>query len=182
MDHVTTGEVDRTVGGEEATTPDAERVDRIDDRGPQGHEWNPGLEVDPPEHRSQHQDWRDRGEYELEVGQGGLREFEGWSRRHRRNRRLPLLAVVPQDLSWDADEASEEALMCDAVPRRTEAHLEGPQHPYDEHDRERREGQHHAVDRPPLLHHAAIEHDEAGNAHQTDQRCRGHLPSVVSGA
>ena len=64
--------------------------------------------------------------------------------------------------------------------RGAEAHLERPQHPDDEHDREGGERQHHAVDRPALLHDAAVQDDEAGNAHQTDERRGCHLPSVVS--
>jgi len=31
-----------------------------------------------------------------------------------------------------------------------------------------------------LLHHAAVEHDETGDAHQADERGGGHLPRVVA--
>src|SRR5205807_7949227 len=110
------------------------------------------------------------------------REPEAWTRCGQRNRGLALFGLVAQDLARDADEVPEEPMAADAVPRGAEAHLEGPQHPDDEDHRKGGERQHHAVDRPPLLHHAAIEHDEARHAHQTDQRRRGHLPSVVSGA
>src|SRR5437764_899904 len=61
-----------------------------------------------------------------------------------------------------------------------ETHPEGPQDPHDEHDREGNERQHHAVDGPALLHHAAIQHREPGDAHQSHERRSGELPRSVS--
>ncbi len=45
---------------------------------------------------------------------------------------------------------------------------------------ERRERQHHAVDRPALLHHAAVQDGEAWDAHQADERGGCHLPGGVA--
>ncbi len=78
------------------------------------------------------------------------------------------------------DEVSEEPVVRETVEGRAEAHLEPPQHPHHEHGRERGERQHHAVDRPALLHHAAVEHGQARHAHQPDQRRGGDLPGSVS--
>ena len=64
---------------------------------------------------------------------------------------------------------------------RAEAHLERPQHPGHQHQREGDEREHHAVDRPALLHDAAIQDRQARQAHQPHERRGGHLPRVVAG-
>ena len=66
---------------------------------------------------------------------------------------------------------------CHGWPKR---HVEAEEHPDDQDDGEGREREHHAVHGPPLLHDAAVEHDQAGDAHQADERRGGHLPGVIA--
>src|SRR6202041_2965619 len=99
------------------------------------------------------QDRRDRGEYELEVHERRLREMERRTFGDRWDRRLSLLSDMPEHASRLAPERVEEAFA--ASDRGTEAHLECPQAPRDEHQAESHESEHHAVDRPALLHDAA---------------------------
>ncbi len=179
VDHVATRVVQCAVSREVAAAPDQERVDRVHECDPQHHVGDPRLQVDPPEHRAKHQDRGDRGEHELEVHERGLREVERWPFGDRRDARLGLLGPrAPSTLPGLPDECVEEAFP--RPDRMAEAHLEGPQAPHDQRHAERHEGEHHAVDRPALLHHAAVQDREARQAHQPDERGRGHLPRVVT--
>ena len=181
MDHVPAAEVHGAVLGEPAAAPDQEGVDRVDEGDPQDDERDPRLEVHAAEDRSQHQDRGDRGEYELEVDERGLWEVEHPGRAQVRDLPLALELVVIEDGAGLPDEVVPEASLTADRDRRAEAHLEGIEHPHEEHDGECDERQHHAVHGPALLHDAAVEHDEAGHAHQTDERRRRHLPRVVAG-
>src|SRR5207249_12276601 len=69
--------------------------------------------------------------------------------------------------SFPTRRSSDLAAVRDRVP---EAHLEGPQAPGDEHEAEADEREHHAVDRPALLHHAPVKDGQSGDAHQPDER------------
>ena len=183
MDHVAAGEVEGALLGEVAAAPDQERVDRVDEARPEDHERDPGLEVDPAEHRAEHQDRRDRREDELEVSQRRLRERKLPDVPEERDRSLVQQRRAVENRPGVTDEVGEEARlrstpkMCE---RRPERHLEAVSNPDEEHQGERDEGHHHRVHRPALLHHAAVEDDEAGHAHQTDERRRRHLPGVVT--
>src|SRR5206468_2517529 len=95
-----------------------------------------------------------------------------------RNVCLTLQGLVAQHGPGLAPEGGKEAVA--AADRRAEAHVEGPQDPHHENDGKSREGQHHAVDRPALLHDPAIENDQPGHAHQADEGGGGHLPCVVT--
>ena len=125
------------------------------------------------------------GEHELEVHERGLREMERRARRDRRDHRLTLLGGVPEHAPGSPQHVPKKPLV-PKIPDRSgdrvaEAHLERPQTPGDQHERERDEREHHAVDRPALLHDAAVQDGEARKAHQPDERRRGHLPRVVAG-
>src|SRR5205807_2876332 len=177
MDHVAAAEVDRAVMREVAAAPDEERVDRVHARSPQDYERDPRLEVHAAEDGAEHEDRRDPGEDELEVDEGGLREVrlpdEG-------DVPLALQRLVVEHVPGLADEVPEEARVRQAVPRIAEAHLVPVEHPLDEHEGERDEGEHHRVHRPALLHHAAVQDDETGDAHQPDERRCRELPGVVA--
>ena len=177
MDHVAAAEVDRPVVREVAAAPDEERIDRVHARSPQDDERDPCFEVHAAEDGAEHEDRRDPGEDELEVDERGLREVrlpdEG-------NVPLPLQRLVVEHVSGLADEVPEEARVRQAVPRIAEAHLVPVEHPLDEHEGERDEGEHHRVHRPALLHHAAVQDDETGDAHQPDERRCRELPGVVA--
>jgi len=182
VDHVPARVVERTLVRPPAAAPDQEGVHDVHARDPERHEHEPGLEVDAPEHGAEHQERRDRREDELEVDERGVREVP---RRPAacvdvRDRRLPELLRVVEHGAGLADEVAPEAVVGDAVPRVSEAHREAVEDPDDQHAGERGEREHHAVHRPALLHHAAVEHDEAGDAHQADERRRGQLPGVVA--
>ena len=181
MDHVAAGEVQRPVVREEAAAPEQEGVNHVHDGDPENRVDAPGLPVDASEHRAQGQDRRDRREHELEVDQRGLRESE------RRSRAvgtgygpLALQLVRTEHGPRLADEGVEEPGVGTAEPRLPEAHLERVQDPDHKHDGERQEREHHRVDAPALLHDAAIQHNQAGHAHQADECRRRHLPSGVS--
>ena len=178
MDHVAAGEVDRALVRPVAAAPDQEGVDRVTEGDPERHEEQPGLEVDPAEHRAEHQDRRDRRKDELEVDERRLREMPGrpGSRAQLRDVGDPFLVHMVEHRPRLADEVAEEAMARKPMPRRAEAHVEGVEHPDDQHRGERSEREHHAVDRPALLHHPAVEHDEARHAHQADEGRRRELP------
>jgi hypothetical protein len=166
---------------EEAAAPEQEGVHRVADRDPQQHERDPRPEAHPSQHAAERQNRRDRGKHELEVDERCLREMEAAWFADQRYVRYSLLTVRPQDAAWDPDEVPEEtAVRPEDVSRVAEAHVESPQRPRHKHQAERHERQHHAVDGPALLHHAAVEHDQSRDAHQTDERCGGHLPGVVA--
>ncbi len=178
VNHVSAGEVESAVLSEEAAAPDQEGVDRVDDARPHDHERNPGPEVDPAQDRSEHQDRGDRREDELEISQRRLREHDVSDERD-----VALLqqVIAVQDRPGLTPQVAEESVVGpEDVHRRTERELVGVEHPDDQHQGERDEGHHHRVHRPALLHHAAIEDDESGHAHQADQGRRCHLPSVVA--
>ena len=186
MDHVAAGVVQRAVRGPVAAAPDHEGVDGVHSRDPDQHVGDPGLEVDPPEHRAEGEDRRDRGEHELEVHERGLREMEGRTRRDRRDQRLPLLCGMTQHASRFSERRPQKAVRAEDARAAVrdgfaEAHLERPQRPGDHRQAEGNEGEHHAVHRPALLHHAPIQNGQAGDAHQSQQRRGGHLPCVVAG-
>ena len=182
MDHVSAGEVEGALLGEVAAAPDQEGVDRVDERRPEDHERDPGLEVDPAQNRAEHQDRRDRGEDDLEVGQRRLREDHFPE--------IPEVGDVPladqrataEDRARLAPHVGEEIATArsEDVHRMPEAQLEAVEHPDHQHQRERDEGEHHRVHRPAFLHHTAIENGKAGHAHQADQGRRGELPSIVA--
>ena len=120
VDDVTTGVVQRALLGEEATAPDHERVDRVDQQGPEGDERDPGLEVEAAEDRAEHQDRRDRGEHDLEVRQRRHREEEFFFRQ------LPDVglfeqAVAIEDRAWLPPHSSRRSLKwlrrCGSDPR-----------------------------------------------------------------
>ncbi len=180
VNHVTTREVEHALLGEVTAAPDHERVDDVGGRDPDDHERDPRLEVEPAEDRAQHQNRRDCREDQLEVDQRRLRERA--LEAGRRQRSLVQQRRVRHHRSWLADEVSEEASTVGAedVDGRAEPHLVAPQHPDDDDQGERDEGHHHRVDRPSLLHHAAIQDSETGQAHQSDERRRGHLPGVIA--
>ncbi len=116
VDHVAAGEVNRAVLGEVAAAPDQEGVDRVDEDGPEGDERDPRFEVDPPEHRAQHQHRRDRGEDDLEVGERRLREFDFFGYHGQQGDvAVPELAGAAQDRAWLAPHIGQEAA---AVPPR----------------------------------------------------------------
>ena len=177
MDDVAAREVEHAVVAEVAAAPDQEGVDGVDQRRPEDDEDDPRLEVHAAEHRTEHQQGRDRGEHELEVDERRLGE------RHVADQRdVPLFLEIvrAQDRARMPDEGREEGrVAAEDVHRLAERHVVAVQHPDDEDDGERDEGEHHAVDRPALLHHPAVEHDETRNAHETHERGGGQLPGVV---
>ena len=181
MDDVAAGEVEHAVLAEPAAAPDEEGVDRVDEARPQDHEGDPGLEVDAAEHRAEHQDRRDRREHELEVDERRLRELQ---LADQRDVRLSLQVVGAEDGARLSDQIVEEAVRTTDADMNgmPEAHVEAVEHPENEDEGERDEGQHHAVDRPALLHHAAVQDDEAWHAHQAYERGSGELPRVVARA
>ena len=81
----------------------------------------------------------------------------------------------PTPVSW----VCTPFLYTSSEGRRAEAHLVGPEHPGDEHQGE--PGEHHGqhVDRPLLGDDRRVEHGQAGEAHQADERGGGYLPRVV---
>src|ERR1700733_5481898 len=112
--------------------------------------------------------------------------MERWSRRYRRNQRLPLLGGMPEHAARFTPGGAQEAFRAEDAPtavrdRVVEAHLERPQAPRHHYEAERNEREHHAVDRPALLHDPAVQDGETGKAHQPDERSRSHLPCVVAG-
>src|SRR5216684_392351 len=86
--------------------------------------------------------------------------------------------------SRDSEEVAEELVILrpEEVDRHAETHLELPQHPRYEHQGKGDERHHHAVDRPALLHDAAVQNDETRHAHQPHKRGGSQLPGVVTGA
>jgi hypothetical protein len=96
--------------------------------------------------------------------------------RQLRDVRLLQQVVAAQDRFRLTEEVPEEAAVGYRVNRLAKAHLETDKHPENEHDREGDERHHHRVHRPPLLHHPAIEDNQAGNAHQPHKGGGGELP------
>jgi hypothetical protein len=180
VDDVAAAVVDRALLRPEAAAPDEERVDGVDARRPERHEQQPRLEVDAAEDRAEHEDRRNRGEDELEVDERRRREVERRPRGHEWDGGLSLLGDVIEHRSGLTDEVAEEARAGEAVPGVAEAHVERPADPGDQDETEGGERQHHAVHRPTLLHYAAVEDDESGDAHQADERRRRELPGVVA--
>src|SRR5215472_10678534 len=76
VNHVAAAEVQCALLRPEAAAPQQERVHRIGEGDPQRYEDQPDLEADPADHAPDEQDRRDRGEHELEIDQGPLREPE----------------------------------------------------------------------------------------------------------
>ena len=133
VDHVTTGVVQGAVRREVAAAPDQERIHRIYAGDPEGHVGDPRLEVDPPKHRAEREDRRDRSEHELEVDERGLGEVERRAFGDRLNFRLALLTDVAEHATRFAEERPQEAVLPEdpratVRDRMTEAHLERPQH------------------------------------------------------
>src|SRR4029077_5700615 len=115
--------VDCSLLGEEATAPDKEGVDGVDQERPEGDERDPGLEVESAQNRAPHQDRGDRREDDLEVGKRRLREEKFFFRQLRYVRLLQQIVAV-QNRPGLAYEVPEETAIADCVDRLAEPHLE----------------------------------------------------------
>jgi hypothetical protein len=176
VDDVAARVVDRALLSEEAAAPDHEGVDGVDQQRPEGDEGDPGFEVEASEHRAQHQDRGDRRKDDLEVGERRLGEEEFFFCQLRDVRLLEQFAAVEDRARLPYEVPEEAALLAEEVDRLAEAHLEPDHDPEDQDDRKGDERHHHRVHGPAFLHDAAVEHDQAGDAHQPDQGGGGHLP------
>ena len=163
---------------------------KVDHNGTSRHQHE---ELDAAEHAPEEQERGDRGEHELEVGQRGRREVEGDHRVGRRHR-LALFTRRTGDEPRFADEVVDElgpppdadlgrhpVLDPTTEGVRAETHLVGPEEPGDHHQREAGEHHRHDVHRPLLLDDRRVEHGQAGEAHQADERSGHDLPCVVPG-
>src|SRR3984957_3243350 len=112
--------------------------------------------------------------------------MQRWPETKRADQPLPLLGGMAEHGARFAPACAQEAFRAEDAStavrdRAAKAHLEGPQAPRHQYEAERYEREHHAVDRPALLHDPAVQDGETGEAHQPDERRRGHLPCVVAG-